>query len=62
MTGYFRYGVWLHGIIMRSRYRRELMAACHGLDEERLTAAWAEGRAKTLEQVIAYALEVSNPE
>ena len=41
----------------RDRQERYIMAACAQLDEAAWNAAWAEGRAMTTEQAIAYALE-----
>jgi hypothetical protein len=41
----------------RARQERYIMAACAQLDEAAWNAAWAEGRAMTTEQAIAYALE-----
>jgi predicted neutral ceramidase superfamily lipid hydrolase len=42
----------------RADYDRILAAVRAQLDEQTFAAAWAEGRAMTLEQAIAYALEV----
>ena len=42
-------------------YNRGVAALRAQLDEARLEAAWAEGRAMTLDQVVAYALEGSVP-
>ena len=41
----------------RHEYERRVAAACDALGQESFAAAWAEGRAMTLEQAIAYALE-----
>jgi non-specific serine/threonine protein kinase len=41
----------------RPHYERTLAAVRAGLDEASFTRAWAEGRAMTLEQAFAYALE-----
>ena len=41
----------------RARQERYIMAACAQLDQATWDAAWAEGRAMTTEQAIAYALE-----
>jgi len=41
---------------------RMVMAAQSQVDQASWTAAWAEGRAMTLEQAIAYALEAAPPE
>jgi hypothetical protein len=41
----------------RPRYEREVAAARAQLDEERFRAAWAEGRAMSMEEAISYALE-----
>ncbi|MFQ5796857.1 MAG: hypothetical protein ACE5JP_17685 [Candidatus Bipolaricaulia bacterium] len=38
-------------------YDRNVAAVCAKLDEEAFEAAWAEGRAMTPEQAIAYTLE-----
>ena len=38
-------------------HRRQVNRARGMLEEEAFAAAWAEGRAMTLEQAIAYALE-----
>src|SRR5262249_12334285 len=43
----------------RSDYERDIAAARAQLDEGIFTQAWAEGRAMTLEQAVAYALEGS---
>jgi len=40
----------------RTMYEQSLAAARSMLDEEMFASAWAEGRAMTLEQAIAYAL------
>jgi hypothetical protein len=42
----------------RMDYERHVAAARDQLGEEAFAAAWAEGRAMTLEQAVAYALEV----
>jgi non-specific serine/threonine protein kinase len=42
----------------RADYDRDLAAARAQLGEEAFAAAWAEGRAMTMEQAIAYALEI----
>jgi len=41
----------------RAGYEREMVVVHTCLGEPRFVAAWAEGRALTLEQAIAYALE-----
>ena len=41
----------------RSDYDRNVAIACAALSKEAFTAAWAEGRAMTLQQAVAYALE-----
>ncbi len=41
----------------RLEYERSVAAVRSTLSEEAFAAAWAEGRAMTLEQAIAYALE-----
>ncbi|HSH77819.1 MAG TPA: tetratricopeptide repeat protein, partial [Herpetosiphonaceae bacterium] len=41
----------------RPEYARDVAAARRQLDETAFAAAWAEGRAMTLEQAVAYALE-----
>jgi hypothetical protein len=43
----------------RADYERSVSVARERLDEPVFAAAWADGRAMTLEQAIAYALEVS---
>jgi hypothetical protein len=42
---------------MGSMFERTIAAARAALGEPTFTAAWAEGRATTLEQAVAYALE-----
>ncbi len=39
----------------RLEYERAVAAACIQVGEEAFAAAWAEGRAMTLEQAVAYA-------
>ncbi len=41
----------------RALYEQDLASVRQELDTKRFAAAWAEGRAMTLEQAIAYALE-----
>jgi hypothetical protein len=41
----------------RAAYERDIGRARAQTDEDTITAAWAEGRAMTLEQAVAYALE-----
>ena len=41
----------------RSRYEQDVAAARAQLDEERFNAAWERGKAMTLEEAVAYALE-----
>lgn len=41
----------------RPEYERDVTAVRTGLSEEAFTAAWAQGRAMTLEQAVEYALE-----
>src|SRR5439155_2132332 len=41
----------------RAEYDRNLVAAREALGTEAFAAVWAEGRAMTLEQAVAYALE-----
>ncbi len=41
----------------RHEYERRVAAACDALGRESFAAAWAEGRAMTLKQAIAYALD-----
>ena len=48
--------------VRRSRYERTVAAVRASLARQAFAAAWAEGRAMTLEQAIAYALEETNPE
>ena len=43
--------------LYRADYERGVAAACAGLGEEAFEAAWAQGRAMTLEGAIAYALD-----
>ena len=43
----------------RAEYDRDVAAARAQLDEATFAAAWAEGRAMTMEQAMAYALEDS---
>jgi predicted ATPase len=50
--------VWL---VNRTFYKRDLATVHAQLDEATFAAAWAEGRAMTLEQAIAYALEEDTP-
>ncbi len=45
----------------RAEYDRNVAAARAQLDESTFNAAWAEGRAMTLEQAIAYALQTQAP-
>ncbi len=49
--------VYLYYEPHRSRYERTVSAVRSQLGEEAFEAAWAEGRAMTLEQAVAYALE-----
>jgi hypothetical protein len=44
----------------RAEYDCAIAAACIQLDDATFAAAWAAGRAMTLEQAIAYALESSD--
>jgi predicted ATPase/DNA-binding XRE family transcriptional regulator len=46
----------------RSLYEEQLAAARESLDERAWEEAWAEGRAMTTEEAVAYALENQNPE
>jgi hypothetical protein len=41
----------------RAEHQRELAAARAALGKQAFAAAWAEGRAMTLEQAVAYALD-----
>jgi tetratricopeptide (TPR) repeat protein len=51
------YGIIVSPIVRFStKYEDRLTIARSQLDEEAFAAAWAEGRAKTLEQAVAYAL------
>src|SRR5262249_40255632 len=43
--------------VERSAYEGAITAARAALGEERFAAAWAEGRRRTLEQAVAFALE-----
>jgi len=45
----------------RATYERAVAAARAQLGEEAFAAAWAEGRAMSLDQAIAYALDESDP-
>ena len=45
------------GVPDHADYERFVAAARSDLDEEAFAAAWAKGRAMTLEQAIAYAIE-----
>jgi hypothetical protein len=44
-----------------SGYERDVTAVRDALSSETFTAAWAEGRAMTIEQAIAYALRIIWP-
>jgi hypothetical protein len=44
--------------VMRAEYERNVAAARAQLGEEAFAAAWAAGRAMTVEQAIAYALDM----
>jgi hypothetical protein len=46
----------------QDHYERSVGAARGRLDAVTFAAAWAEGRAMTLEQAIQYALEETHPE
>jgi hypothetical protein len=46
----------------RTEYERDIVAAHAQLNEATWQAGWAEGRAMTMEQAIAYALEESEGE
>jgi hypothetical protein len=48
---------WKMGISGRAEYDRIIATVCAQLDEATFNAAWAEGRAMTLEQAIEYALK-----
>ena len=43
----------------RADYERSLIALRAALDEKTLAAAWAEGRAMSMEEAVEYALSVS---
>ena len=45
----------------RADYERGVAAARDGLDEQSFAAAWARGRAMTLDEAVEYALEVEEP-
>ena len=46
----------------RDHYQRGITAARAQLDDQTFVAAWAEGQAMTLEQMIEYALHLASPE
>ena len=46
---------------LQARLERLLTPARQALDEDARAAAWAEGRSMTLEEAVAYALEISSP-
>jgi hypothetical protein len=50
-------GVEVSWSAWRTLNERGLAIACGKLDEETFEAVWAEGRAMTFEQAVAYALE-----
>ena len=45
----------------RANYERNLSSIRKQLDEASIAAAWAKGRAMTMDQAIAYALEEAAP-
>ncbi len=52
-----RVGLWLRFAALRELRERHLSARRAQLDADELAAEWAEGRAMTSEQAVAYALE-----